>query len=528
MPAAPAPPLQPPDPSPGETRTLLSRTAGGAGWTIGWRAVTRALGFVSTLVLARILVPADFGLVALAISFSRAIDVLADLGVEDALVRATNAERAAYDTAFTINAIRGCVTATVIALSAVPFAAFFEDPRLAYVVLALALAVLLDALENVGVADFRRDFAFRREFQLAIFPRLAQVAVAVTIALIWASHWALVAGILTAALLRTTATYLMHPFRPRLSLAAWHDLIGFSVWTWLVSMARMVRERGVVMLIGGMLNPAQLGIFTLGSEIATLPESELIGPLGRVCFASFAAVRRAGTSVSDTYLRITAATFVVALPAAIGISAVAAPLVMLAFGAKWLEAIPIVEILAAAGILAVTGRISAALFNAFAILRPLFWNVIVISALQFGLLVPLVWTWGLPGAAIATAAVMLLEQAVLTILAFHRFAMRPADLLRGIWRCLAATGVMAGFLALAGLGWTAAPPGFGASLRHLAVTGVLGAGAYTAVLGCLWLACGRPAGPEADGLALAGRVASGLWHRLAGRTILPRAGPPER
>jgi O-antigen/teichoic acid export membrane protein len=80
----------------------LEKTAGGAGWTIGWRATTRALGFLSTLVLARILVPADFGVVALAMSFLRALDILTDLGVQEALVRASTSRREAYDTAFTI------------------------------------------------------------------------------------------------------------------------------------------------------------------------------------------------------------------------------------------------------------------------------------------------------------------------------------------------------------------------------------------------------------------------------------------
>ena len=91
----------------------------------------------------------------------------------------------------------GLITAVVIGASAGPFATFFDDPRLFYVVLALALAVLLDAFENVGVADFRRHFAFRREFQLSIFPRIAQVAVTIALAFTWANYWALVAGILT-------------------------------------------------------------------------------------------------------------------------------------------------------------------------------------------------------------------------------------------------------------------------------------------------------------------------------------------
>ena len=128
---------------PDRTGNLLKKTAGGAGWTIGWCAATRGMGFISTLVLARILVPADFGLVALAMSFSRAIDVLGEIGVQERLIRATRSDPYAYHTAFTINPIRGLVTAAVIALLAEPFAKFFDDPRLNSVVLLLALVMVL-------------------------------------------------------------------------------------------------------------------------------------------------------------------------------------------------------------------------------------------------------------------------------------------------------------------------------------------------------------------------------------------------
>src|SRR6185436_3073988 len=153
------------------------------------------------------------------------------------------------------------------------------------------------------------------------------VIVGIAVAVIWQSYWALVAGILTGKILQNFASYAMHPYRPRLSLVAWRDIVGFSIWTWFISMGRMIRGRGVIMIIGGMLNPTQLGVFTVGSEIATLPETELIGPLGRVCFASFAAARRAGISVAETYTRIVSSTLIIAVPASIGISSIAGPLV---------------------------------------------------------------------------------------------------------------------------------------------------------------------------------------------------------
>ena len=82
--------------------------------------------------------------------------------------------------------------------------------------------------------DGSRHFAFRSEFQLFIFPLLAQVVVTIILALIWANYWSLVAGILTARILRVAASYAMHPYRPRFSLRAWSELSSFSLWTWMM------------------------------------------------------------------------------------------------------------------------------------------------------------------------------------------------------------------------------------------------------------------------------------------------------
>jgi lipopolysaccharide exporter len=493
---------------PGRNDALLEKTAGGAGWTIAWRTATRALGFVSTLLLVRILIPADFGLVALALSFSRAIDVFSELGVHDALVRATKSSRDIYNAAFTISAVRGLATTVVIAISAGPFAVFFDEPRLFYVVLALAPTVLLDALENVGVTDFRRDLDFRREFRLSILPRIVQVVVTITLALTWANYWVLVVGMLTSRTLYLIASYVMHPFRPRLSLAGWREISSFSAWTWLVSMARMIQERGVIMVIGGILNPTALGIFTVGSEVASLPETELIGPLTRACFSGFAAAQRAGSGLAEAYLRITSATLVITMPAAIGISAIAAPLVYTAFGPNWLEAIPITEIVAVAGVFAVVDRISETMLSALAFLRPLLWNVVTVSVIQFTLLAVLVPHAGIVGAAVASAVTMAIQQAVLSIFVSRRLAIRSRDLLSRIWRSLLAATAMVVMLALSGLGWAGAAPQLSANLARLFVTSGSGAAVYIATLLCLWLAAGQPSGPETDLLRLFIRVGS--------------------
>ena len=338
--------------------SVLAKTARGAGWVICWRMATRALGLVSTLILVRLLVPGDFGLVALATAMAQAIDAFSTLGVQDAIIREKSPDRAMYDTGFTLSAIRGLLTAVLLAGGAVPIAVFFDEPRLTEILYALAGAMLLSGLENVGIVDFRRDFAFEREFLLQILPRILGIVSAIAFAFTFVNYWALVVGISVTRVTRFVLSYVMHPYRPRLSLKAWSGIASFSIWSWVISIAMLLRDRSDSFVIGRVMNTTDVGIYSVGMEIASLPTTELIEPLGRACFSGFSAAGHAGISLSDTYLRVISITALLTLPAGFGISLIADPLIRLAFGARWVEAIPLVSILAIGGTFTLFGTIS--------------------------------------------------------------------------------------------------------------------------------------------------------------------------
>ena len=112
------------------TRSVLARTVRGAGWVIAWRLGMRILGLGSTLILVRLLVPSDFGLLALAASFAQTVDGMMMLGTEEAVIRQPAPDRHVYNTAWTLNVLRGLTVTAIVLLSAVPVARFFGDPRL--------------------------------------------------------------------------------------------------------------------------------------------------------------------------------------------------------------------------------------------------------------------------------------------------------------------------------------------------------------------------------------------------------------
>jgi O-antigen/teichoic acid export membrane protein len=462
-----------------------------------WRLLTRISGLLSTLFLVRLLLPQDFGLITLATSVSQAIDQFSSLGVEEAVIREPNPSRALYDSAFTINVIRGLATSALLAAGAWPVAAFFGDMRLFPVLLVLSAGALIGAFENIGIVDFRRDIAFHREFVLMSVPRLISIGVAISLAYAWHSYWALLCAIQTANVLRTAMGYVMHPFRPRFRLTEWRRIAGFSFWTWLLSLGGLLSDRCPSFVIGRVFNLTQVGVFAVGAEIAALPTTELISPLARAGFSGFASAHAKGET-GAVFLRMVAATTLVALPAGVGISLVADPIVKLAFGPTWQGATGVVQVLGVALTAAILGYICSALLNAHALLKTMFWIQGAALVVRFGLLLLLVVPFGLTGAAIAVGLATIFEHLLHLVVTLRYLRLPGLALLRATWRSFVGVAVMAGGMVSVGLGWSTVSGDVTAIIEHLSAAVAFGAGLYTATMTVCWVVAGRPEGAERD------------------------------
>ncbi|MGH7118983.1 MAG: oligosaccharide flippase family protein [Acetobacteraceae bacterium] len=490
--------------------TVLERTAHGAVWVVIWRMATRLLGTVSSLVLIRLLAPADFGLVALGYGFVSGLDVLCTVGVEQAVIRDEHPDRGLYDTCFTVNLLRSLVMGAALAVGAGPIASFLGDSRLYGILLVFAAMTAGTGITNIGVLDFQRYLAFDKEFRLKIVPRVFSIAVAIITAVIWRSYWALVAGIVASATSTVLFGYRMHPYRPRLTLRAWRRLAGFSLWMWVLGLIGTVRGQAPNLIVGRLAGAAPVGILTVGDEVASLPITEFVAPLNRASFPGFVDARRNAESAAGTFLRILAATALIVFPACAGISLVADPVVKLAFGTAWMQAVPLIEVLAISRTLQLFGMISSSMFAAHAWLRPMAKMNTATTVVCLLLLLALVPRFGVLGAAIAIAVADALNQALYLVATMRRLGLRLSLLFARVWRGMLGTVVMAVVLVKLGLGWTAIS-GTGLALAgHLLVAVVLGAGIYVAVLAAAWLISGKPEGAESDMLALASKLTTYL------------------
>jgi O-antigen/teichoic acid export membrane protein len=288
----------------------------------------------------------------------------------------------------------------------------------------------------------------------------------------------------------------MHPFRPRISLHAWRGLIGYSLWTWLLSLAILLRNRSDTLLLGRLTNSTAVGVYSVGAEVAALPTSELVEPLCRASFAGFAAANREGVLVTETFLRLTSSAVVVTLPAGIGLALVAAPLVRVAFGPGWDTAVPVLRVLGLAGIMTVFGQISLHLMSAHSLLGRLTFVALAGAVLRIVLLLLLIPPFGVAGAAWAAAIAICVDQGATLVMALRHLRVRLPVFVGTFARpALAACAMAIAVLAVGS--WHELD---GEVVWTLAVQAAAGAIVYTVVLLTAWVAAGRPDGPEADSL----------------------------
>jgi lipopolysaccharide exporter len=479
-------------------KSLISQTAIGATWMMAWRLVTRLLGLASTLVLARVLTPADFGLLAMATTFAAAVEALSQLGLQDALMRHPDGERL-MDAGFALQLGRGLATGLVIAAAAPGAAWWFDEPRLLPVLLVLAATSLVAGAENIGIIAFRRDMRFDKQFALLSGPRLLQVAVTIPLALVLHSYWALLAGIVVSRLARTAMTYVVHPYRPRLRLSGWRELAHFSLWTWLSALAGLVWDRCDPFVLGPQFGAGPLGIYLQALELASLPATELVVPAADALLAGFSSAQRQGTTSVSMAPVVSTALLTAILPLVITISCGASDVVAVLLGPKWTGAQDLVSILAWQGVFAPFAFVVGVTLIANGLVQRNFIANIIASAIKLTTLVTAVsLTRRLDIVAWAAVGCVACEAIVFLTMLPPGGGRQWRKVMGGFGRAMLAAGGAVFFLFELGLAWQPVGTAGLPALAHGMLIAGLGSAAYVLVILSAWLVAGRPEGPERD------------------------------
>jgi len=480
--------------------------ARGAIWTVASRFAVRGVGIISTLILARILVPDDFGLIAQAMLIVEILQTATEFGVQIPLIQNQNATKAHYNTGWTLKIIRGFLTAVLLLLLANPIAVAFDEPRLVEIIYWVSLIPIIRGFVNIGVVDFRKYFEFHKEFNLNLITKLAGFVVVISVAVLWQNYWAFIIGNIAASIAMVVASFILSPYRPQLDLSEWRYLFGFSKWIWLHELARALNQKIDIIALSQYFKTELVGSYQVGRDISTAPGAELSMPVARALFPGLSKLSGDLGQFRRMFVDVVAVSQILALPAALGVAVLAEPFTLVLLGDKWRDAIPFVELLSMWAFLSTFSSFGIVAFNAightrmtaFLSLISLFIRVIVVFSA--------VAAWG----AIGAAAGMLISQAIQTIvvlIAVKRFSLfNIGRYLSRSWRTVLAALIMVwAIFQLTPLILSLEV----AAYVHLLLQVIAGFVVYFTALILLWILQGQPNGSEKTLLAFASEKLSG-------------------
>lgn len=376
----------------------------GSLWMMAMRWSIRGIGLVSTIILARLLVPEDFGVVAMSMILVGLIEAISTAGVDLALIRNADAKRKHYDTAWTFRLLQAIFVSVMLLLLAPVIAQYFNEPRVVEVIRLLAIGALASGFENIGTVAFRKELDFRREFHFRVLKKTLTFTVTIILALVLESYWALVIGIVSGRILEVVLSYLMHPYRPKVCFKASRELWSFSQWMLITNMGSYVQRKIDEIIVGGTSSTASMGTYNIATEVSKLPATELVVPITGALFSGYSKLANEPKRLLKAYTNVLGFVFLVTIPAAFGVGVVAEDLVLVLLGEKWIAAIPLIKWLA---ILGTVNAIAITANNLFIVIGKERLLAILIWV-QIGLIAPLLFLAasqaGIEGIAMARAA----------------------------------------------------------------------------------------------------------------------------
>ena len=326
----------------------------GAAWTIGTRWLIKGLGFINTVIMARLLMPEDYGIVAMGMLVVGLIQTFLDFGPGTALLRKAEVSRDEIDSAWTLGIIQGLGMGVMLLLTLPVALAYFKEPRLTFVLLSLAASVIFISFGNIGQILARKAFIYTLDFKIAASTKTASVVATVIAGLILRDYRALVIGIIAGYTLPVFLSYLWHPYRPRWNTSKIGEIWAITKWLMVARIAQFILRKGDEFVAARIGTTHQFGLYNVGSDFGQMPVGEIGPAMLKALLPVLSSLEGNIERTNQAVIKTIAAVNTVIWPIGLGFMAIAAQATEIALGSKWMDAVPFVSLFALASVLQTT------------------------------------------------------------------------------------------------------------------------------------------------------------------------------
>lgn len=413
-------------------------------WAVAQQIGKQGVQYLVFAVLAVLLSPQAFGVVATAMIWIAFMLVFSELGFGAALIQRATITPQHLSSVFLLNLAVGALLAGFGWLSSYPFAWLMRVPEAQPVVAVLSLAFVSDAFSLTQIAVAQRELRFRTLAIRDIGAALIGGSVGVALALRGAGAWSLVAQTLVTSLCEAALLWGMSPWRPRLrewSWAALRELWGYSASIFGFNLFKFFAQTGDRLVVGALLGPLALGLYTFAYRIVVQPVLMLVGAYGNYLFPRIARLQDDAPRIRGVFLETLRMTSAAVTPAMALLALIAPVAVPLLFGAQWVGAVPAVQILAGVAVLQALISPSGQLMKALDRTRWLLWWSVAITAITASCM----WASSRGGIVGVSLGLLVAYLVGLPIIAWINWRLIGVTLLasaRSLWPSFAATLVV--------------------------------------------------------------------------------------
>ena len=477
---------------------------------LGGRLIVKSIDLVVLFVVARLLTQAAFGLIGLAMTFVVVLEAVLDIALIQALLKEKRITRPMLDTVFTLSVIRGLLLAFILGSLAFPIAWLYQEPRLAMLISVLSLAPAMRGARSPALVFYIKELDFSKEILIELTGKFIGGMACIATAWFTQSYWALVVGVVLPPTLMNVFSYVVAPYRPRLTLSKWHRFSSYTGWMTVSQITRAIGWQIDKILLGSFLLPTAFGRYSVAKDLSNTSQNAILPSLLKPLVSACSKHHHASADLGKFFIKSCNAVLLIVGPIFLGLGLCAEHVVLLGLGPQWSESASILRWLSFTAILGAVYRPVDSLALVLERNRDVAMRGMILIAIRLPLVMLgcLLYSW--QGAVLA----LFFSEAISCCLMIHLGCQFTgahfSDALAAFRNPIAGLALMA-----ASLLWLLPEATLDAGSLTLAVrvllACVLSAGVYSAtVLGGWWME-GAPSGLEK---AIMGRLAALIKPRL--------------
>lgn len=326
---------------------LKDKTVKGVIWSAVDRFSAQGIQFVFSILIARLLLPEDYGVIAMLGIFLAVSQTFIDSGFGSALIRKIDRTETDFSTVFYFNIVVATLFYLILFVSAPAIANFYETPLLESVTKVIALNLIINSLSGIHNAKLSIDIDFKSRAKISILSAVITGAVGLWMAYAGYGVWALVVQNLCSSLVRTVMLWIIVKWHPQLvfSWKSFKEMFSFGSKLLASGLLDTLYNNIYTLVIGKVFSPSTLGVYSKASALAQFPSSNITGVLQNVTFPVLSSIQNEEERLADAYKRFLKLSAFVVFPLMVGLAAVADPFIRLALTDKWENAIYLLQII---------------------------------------------------------------------------------------------------------------------------------------------------------------------------------------